>query len=285
MVINYIKYRITEFLYGVTKIPINKDALVLEVASGARPYWRSNVLLDKFVLDNSERSGDVTVDRDFVVSDVNKLPFKDKVFDFVIARHILEHLPEPENFLKELERVAKAGYIETPSSISEDMGGWDCHLWCVDVVDNKLKMMSKSKEPNSQLKKIPQIFGVKAWESFISKHRSVFYTSYFWKDRIDFNIVNNGLIKKDLESTDTTFNIEQMRQYFWDRCSIKRKIKILIHKLRRSLFSKSKTYDLVDLLSCTKCKGGGGVNKFGGHLVCKECGNEFKCIDGVPIML
>lgn len=284
MVINYIRYRITEFLYGVVKIPISKDALVLEVASGARPYWRSNVLLDKFVLDNSERSGDVTVDRDFVVADVNKLPFKDKAFDFVIARHVLEHLPEPENFLRELERVAKAGYIETPSSISEDMGGWDCHLWDVDVEDNKLKMISKSKEPNSQLKKIPKLFGAKDWDSFANEHRSVFYTSYFWKDKINFEIINNGLISKDLESTNTTFNIEQMRQYFWSRCSIKRKIKILIHKLRRTLFSKNKTYNLVDLLGCIKCKGA-VCEKSGGGLVCKECGNEFKYIDGVPIML
>lgn len=284
MIINYIKYRVQEFLYGVTKIPIGRDALVLEVASGSRPYWRSNVLLDKFVLDNSERSGDVIVDRDFVVADVDKLPFKDKAFDFVIARHVLEHLPDPENFLKELERVAKAGYIETPSSISEDMGGWDCHLWDVDVEENKLKIKSKDKEPNIQLKRIPKIFGVKAWDSFISKHRSVFYTSYFWSDRIEFDIINNGLISKDLQSTNTAVNIENVRQYFWGRYSIKKKIKIFTNKLRRAIFVKNITFDLVDLLSCRKCKGS-VRKKDGGGLLCNGCGTEFKYIDGVPVML
>ena len=37
------------------------------------------------------------------------LTFRDKSFDFVIASHVLEYSADPENFLLELNRVAKVG--------------------------------------------------------------------------------------------------------------------------------------------------------------------------------
>ncbi|MBK9798506.1 MAG: hypothetical protein IPP56_01845 [Bacteroidetes bacterium] len=36
-----------------------------------------------------------------------------------MASHIAEHIEEPEKFCSELQRVAKAGYIETPGAFSE----------------------------------------------------------------------------------------------------------------------------------------------------------------------
>ena len=45
------------------------------------------------------------------------MPFKSHAFDYVIASHVLEHLPVEEVpiFLSEISRVASAGYIEVPS--------------------------------------------------------------------------------------------------------------------------------------------------------------------------
>ncbi len=47
------------------------------------------------------------------------LPFRDKAFDFVYCRHTLEDIYNPYFAASELLRVAKAGYIETPSPVAE----------------------------------------------------------------------------------------------------------------------------------------------------------------------
>jgi hypothetical protein len=47
------------------------------------------------------------------------LPFEDNAFDFVYARHVLEDVYDPFTAFKELVRVSKQGYIETPSVLAE----------------------------------------------------------------------------------------------------------------------------------------------------------------------
>lgn len=44
---------------------------------------------------------------DFVVADVNRLPFKDQSFDTVSALELIEHVFNPHNFLEETSRVLK----------------------------------------------------------------------------------------------------------------------------------------------------------------------------------
>jgi len=46
-------------------------------------------------------------------------PYEDKEFDFVYARHVLEDLRNPIHCIKEMSRIAKAGYVETPSPLIE----------------------------------------------------------------------------------------------------------------------------------------------------------------------
>lgn len=44
---------------------------------------------------------------DFVQCDIELLPFKDKVFDCVVATEVIEHVPNPLESLKEVKRVCK----------------------------------------------------------------------------------------------------------------------------------------------------------------------------------
>ena len=53
------------------------------------------------------------------------IPFPDKSFDFVYCRHLLEDSWNPFPICKEMSRVGKAGYIETPSPICELTRGVD----------------------------------------------------------------------------------------------------------------------------------------------------------------
>src|SRR5437660_717275 len=101
--------RVLDYL---TNEVIPKDAKVLDIGPGHAPFKRANVSVD-FV--------DVTGVDNLVKCDLanEPLPFADKEFDFVYARHILEDMYNPFPLIKEMSRVGKAGYIETPSPIAE----------------------------------------------------------------------------------------------------------------------------------------------------------------------
>lgn len=83
-------------------------------------------------------------DRPTVLSFGENLPFKDKSFDYVISAHVLEHSPYPENFLAELQRVSRAGYIETPDAFMERINPYKDHRLEVTLRDSGLVMRKKT---------------------------------------------------------------------------------------------------------------------------------------------
>ena len=89
---------------------IGEHELVLEIGSGDRPNPRSDVLVDRYIEDNTERGGDLRIDRPLIVADAQELPFKDGAFDYIVCFHILEHMPDPAQFLREI--AAPFGQLE-----------------------------------------------------------------------------------------------------------------------------------------------------------------------------
>ena len=124
---------------------ISKKWKVLEVGGGHNPHKRSNVIVDKFIDSNYHRSGDVKVynHQKFLNADGENMPFKDKEFDYVICNQVLEHVENPEKFLKEQMRVAKRGYLEAPSLIGEYLHPKESHKWLILEIDNKIVLMDK----------------------------------------------------------------------------------------------------------------------------------------------
>ena len=106
------------------RLPIKSSDLVLDVGSGSSPH-RADVLLERY-LDPKHRYRAMVIDRPTVLADACKTPFRDKAFDFVIAFHVLEHVPDPAAFLNELQRIGKAGYIETPNAPVRATGTLRC---------------------------------------------------------------------------------------------------------------------------------------------------------------
>lgn len=282
--INYLKYRFNEFFYGGDKISIPNNALVLDIASGGKPYWRSDVLMDKFVFDNSERDASLIIDRNFVVGDVTKLPFKDKSFDFIIARHILEHLPDPKPFFKELERVSKAGYIETPSSFCESGYGWPFHLWEIDVEENKLLMRNKKIIVGDNFQKVKKYSkSAKIFKYLFIHHRDLFFTKFYWTNKIEYKIVNDGVVDKTIASTNAgmeNFSLDTYR----GRYSLKTKTKNALNYFRRVLYSNKKKYELLGLLTCIDCHGE-IIKRDNGNLECQKCNKKYEYKDNIPVML
>lgn len=126
---------------------IHKKDKVLEVGGGHNPHPRSNMVVDKFIDTNYHRKTDIRVlkHQQFMQADGENLPFGDKEFDFVICNQVLEHVDDPDQFLREQMRVAKRGYIETPSLIGEYLFPKESHRWLVMEMDNKLVIVDKNK--------------------------------------------------------------------------------------------------------------------------------------------
>jgi hypothetical protein len=89
-------------------------ARVVEIGPGSNPF----PLATEFV-DWLEYPG--TDGRPVHAVDLNRdvLPFPDKSIDFLYCRHVLEDLYNPLWLCREIARVAKAGYVETPSPFAE----------------------------------------------------------------------------------------------------------------------------------------------------------------------
>jgi len=168
-------------------LPIPKDALVLEIGSGHRPHQRADVLLDRY-LEDIERGGKLVIDRPLVQADAEHLPFKSGAFDYVICRHVLEHLEDPELFFQEISRVAKAGYIETPSLIWERLHPKrSYHRWYVLEVGGELIMMRKPIEHAGAC--FGSLFEVlnaysPEYRLFMRRYADLFYVRHQWRGKV-----------------------------------------------------------------------------------------------------
>ncbi|HEX3087224.1 MAG TPA: methyltransferase domain-containing protein [Ilumatobacteraceae bacterium] len=129
-------------------IPVDATSLVLDVGSGDKPHWRADVLLDRFPDEahGGQRSGAsaARVDRPLFDADAADMPFADKVFDYAICSHMLEHVEHPDAVVAELTRVAKAGYIEVPEAASAKIVDFPSHLWWVTLDEEVLVFTAKA---------------------------------------------------------------------------------------------------------------------------------------------
>jgi SAM-dependent methyltransferase len=140
--------RVRSFNRRRIAIPVDHTSLVLDVGSGDKPHWRGDVLLDRFpgVEHGGQRSGAsaARVDRPLFDADAADMPFADKVFDYAICSHVLEHVEHPDAVVAELTRVAKAGYIEVPEAASAKIVDFPSHLWWVTLEQGVLVFTAKS---------------------------------------------------------------------------------------------------------------------------------------------
>ena len=168
-----------------------ETGLVLEVGSGQAPHPRADVLVDKYVADNFERPHQVGIDfaKPFVVADGHHLPFADGAFAYVIALHVLEHGTEPERFAAELSRVAKAGFVQVPSSVSELTFGWPYHPWLIEREGDTLVFRPR----DGQRAPFGDVFHRGYAESALLRiwwaaNRSLFHHSVEWRDELSVRV-------------------------------------------------------------------------------------------------
>lgn len=254
------------------RLPVGKNALVLDVGSGNSPYPRSDVLLDRLKGDAHRCGQALIVDRTLVLGDALQMPFKDKAFDFVVASHILEHMKEPEIFLAELMRIAKAGYIETPNAIGEQIVPMNIHCLEVMSLDNKLVIRKKSSHEDVGTLGILEAHKKNSqWQKLFQESPELFHTRYFWKDHIDYVILNPETscdwIDQIYEQSTSGEASNDYRSCGWRGIGIR-----LLARYYR-FFRTLNPINIDNLLACPKCKA--ELNRIGKHYVCSHCGQEY----------
>lgn len=276
----FLRLGMTRIAWSLRRLycPVPKGALVLEVGSGGSPYFRANVLIDAYASTRERHWAPFVVDRPSVLGFGEKLPFADKAFDFVIASHVLEHSDDPAKFLDELQRVGKAGYIETPDAFMERINPYWDHRSEVTVRNGVLYIRKKSDwNIDPQLVELYEERSKKIIaEKVIPRNPFEFHARFFWKNSISYKIINpevNSAWAPPRFETTTAIST-----------SFKARLARLILKGIRASFSqnaRNKELDLYQLLICPKC-GASDFDKGSGNIVCKSCNAKYTVTNSIP---
>jgi SAM-dependent methyltransferase len=134
-------------------IEIGPDDRVLDIGCGPFVFRQATVLADRDyqrVLDARKQAGGSQAQ--FVVADVCRLPFRRKAFDFVYCAHVLEHVEDPLQACREITRVGRRGYMETPTLMKDALFAWAekaGHRWHVVGIADILAFFEYS-EPQKE---------------------------------------------------------------------------------------------------------------------------------------
>ena len=124
----------------MSKVP--STGVIVDVGSGAHPFARATILGERNLGDTQHRKDALARDaRPLLALDVEHLPFRDRSVDYLYCSHVLEHVDDPLRACREIQRVAKAGYIETPTAMKDALFGWAIelgHRWHVVRVKDRL---------------------------------------------------------------------------------------------------------------------------------------------------
>ena len=259
--------------------PVPKNALVLEVGSGGNPYVRANVLLDAYENTRERHWAPLVSDRPTVLGFVENLPFRDGAFDFVIASHVLEHSVQPEKFLTELQRVARAGYIEVPDEFMERINPYRDHRLEITVRDNCLVVRKKvASKVDLDLIELYEARAKRPITQMLMPTRPFeFHVRYYWSEKIDFKVLNPE-VDANWQATAGTMCPPAVGRHASLRTWLRKFIRVVGSQGRRN-----RGINLLHLLCCPVCKGT-DLKLFLKSLTCSTCSSNFLMTNGILSM-
>jgi SAM-dependent methyltransferase len=167
---------------------------VLEVGPGGSPHPRSDIFLEMEFIDEEEaemqrsNSPQLKTDKKIVFYDGNDFPFRDKEFDYVICSHVIEHVPNVDKFISELQRVAYKGYLEFPTVYYDYLYNMPTHLNILCNKGNVLYYMTKEEADLNRFKPVNDFF-LKTLEmrytSLLRDLKEYFFQGFEWQDKIN----------------------------------------------------------------------------------------------------
>ena len=118
------------------------------------------------------------------------MPFKDNEFDFVIASHVLEHVKDVKLFIKELERVSEAGYIELPTILEDNLvfENKNDHLWHMEFNDVENELLVSKK-----VQFLEPVLTVSTSKKFLKYFRQSLVLELHWENSIEFKMVDTAI--------------------------------------------------------------------------------------------
>ena len=174
----------TSLIYINSILNQNQNWNVLDIGCGYSPHPAANTICDVQDLKKNY------LDKKFVQLKEKKFPFKDKEFDFVIASHVIEHVEDIDFFIKELQRVAKKGYIEVPTKLEDNLvfENKNDHVWHMDFddVDNKLIITKR-------IQIIEPILTVSSIKKFNENFRKSLVIELLWEDKINYRVESHDV--------------------------------------------------------------------------------------------
>ncbi|MBF0450246.1 MAG: class I SAM-dependent methyltransferase [Candidatus Magnetomorum sp.] len=118
---------------------------VLDIGSGNIPFKYATHLADLSLDDGSIGRANSQFKyingKQVFQCDIENMLFKDNEFDFVYCSHVLEHVQNPEKACKELIRVGKRGFIDTPTKGKDiwlNTAKISNHRWWIEKINEKL---------------------------------------------------------------------------------------------------------------------------------------------------
>lgn len=182
-------------------VSIQPDDKVLEIGPGANPHPRSDVFLEKRfteeeALVQSGYSAPAKLDKQTVFYDGGRFPFKDKEFDYIICSHVIEHIPVEHlaEFISEMERVGKGGYIEFPNVFYELVNYEPVHIWLMNYRAGEMLFLDKTIFKSNMLHKTirAMFYGNDDYMRRVFKrHKEFFFYGFEWKNKIGYRLVND----------------------------------------------------------------------------------------------
>ena len=167
----------------------NLDWKILDIGCGFNANPLANVICDIQDLSNHYK------DKKFIRlnSNENKLPFKDKEFDFVIASHVLEHVRDFKTFISEIERISNQGYIEVPTKLEDNLvfENKTDHIWHMDFDD-----VNQNLEISPRCQILEPVLTVSSIKKFNEYFKKSFILELYWNDKINYVFLEN---KKDFK--------------------------------------------------------------------------------------
>jgi SAM-dependent methyltransferase len=184
--------RFSTYQKDFVSFPINKGDKVLDIGAGAYPFPHATHLADLYEGETTHRTEPLTRSGlPFERCDIERLPYKDKEFDFVYCSHVLEHVRNPGRACQELMRIGRRGYIETPTRLSDIMLNFtrfkDHHRWHVNVLTNTLIFMEWCPRERRDMGINDFYFMLHSkyknpFQDLVHNNRDVFVNMLLWED-------------------------------------------------------------------------------------------------------
>lgn len=176
---------------------------VLDMGSGHLPFPLATALADITLTEHGYGRGGTPfrhVDGKPVWEcSVESTPFADQQFDFVYCSHVLEHVASPETACRELMRIGRRGYIETPSKGKDlflNSALPSNHHWNVELIHGVLVFTEYDEQERSGLGSNvlmdmhcdPQTPREKAFAASIFLRAPWVNTMLLWEGEIPFEV-------------------------------------------------------------------------------------------------